>query len=283
MRYWRRFEAAKPRKAKGGIKARSRRGVFAESWWGKRWIEVLESFDIGSRISRGKAYARKGQVTDLQVKRGYIEARVQGTGSRPYKVHVGFPVIPGPVWGDIARGLKSRPFLAAELLAGRVPENIEEVFDEVGTSLFPTDFSELESSCSCPDGSNPCKHIAAVFFLIAEALDGDPFLLFTLRGLDRDDLLELMGGYVVPESQLPKKLYDEPVELNSDPELFWNGAGDVPVWPVTDNRPVLDGVLVRRLGPFPFWRGIHEPLKSLIDVYRDATDRARSHLFDEEE
>lgn len=282
MADWRRFEPAKLRKAKGGIKARSKRGVFAESWWGRRWIEVLESFDIGTRLNRGKTYARKGQVTDLQVKKGCIEARVQGTRSTPYRVRVDFPVIPELVWGDIARALRVRPFLAAELLAGRVPEDIEAVFDEVGTSLFPTDFSELESECSCPDWSNPCKHIAAVFFLIAEALDGDPFLLFSLRGMDRDELLELMGGEA-GEDPLSGVIHEEPIELNGDPDFFWNGAGEVPAWPLVDTPPVLDGALVRRLGHFPFWRGIHEPPEAFLDVYRNATELARNHLFDEEE
>lgn len=282
MADWRRFEPAKPRKARGGIKARSKRGAFAESWWGRRWIEVLEGFDMGTRFDRGKTYARKGQVTDLQIKRGRIEARVQGTRSTPYRVRVDFPVIPEEIWDDIARCLRARPFLAAELMAGRVPESIEEVFHEVGTSLFPTDFSELESGCSCPDWSNPCKHIAAVFFLIAEALDDDPFLLFTLRGMDRDDLLSLMGGGG-EQRQFTEEAVEEPVELNSDPDLFWNGTGEVPSWPVVDSTPALDGALVRRLGPFPFWRGIHEPQEAFLDVYRGATELARSYLFNEDD
>ena len=85
---WNRFEgfppASRPRAVKGGIKATSQRGGFGQSWWARRWIQVLESFHIGSRLQRGRSYARKGQVASIEVKKGLVEASVQG--SRPSSV-----------------------------------------------------------------------------------------------------------------------------------------------------------------------------------------------------
>lgn len=281
MTQWRRFEPARPKKARGGIRARSRRGAFAENWWARRWVEVLEGFQLGGRLNRGKTYARKGQVIDLQVKRGIIEASVQGTRSRPYRVHIDFPVIPNDLWSDIVDIFRRKPFMVAELLSGRVPEDTEAVFAEAGTTLFPSDWSELVSSCSCPDLANPCKHVAAVFFLVAEALDRDPFLLFRLRGMDREELLQCMGDIGDKEGQA-EDLSAESMEMEEEPELFWNGSAQSPSWPVHDEVPPVDGALVLRLGPFPFWRGDHDPRDRFRQVYAEATRRARSRLFDEQ-
>ncbi len=277
---WRRFEPARPKKVRGGIQARSRRGAFAESWWAGRWIEVLEGFRLGARLNRGKTYARKGQVTDLQVKRGRIEARVQGTRSRPYQVRIDLPVIPDALWDDAVEFLRGKPFMLAELLAGRVPEDIEAVFAEAGTSLFPTEGAEFVSSCSCPDLANPCKHVAAVFFLVAEALDGDPFLLFRLRGRDREEFLQIMGNGGKSGSTAEELPFHDR-ELEVEPDLFWNGADAPPSWPVRDEVPQVDGAMVLRLGPFPFWRGEHDPVDKFLEVYAEATRRARSRLFGE--
>jgi uncharacterized Zn finger protein len=281
MAQWSRFERTGPKKVRGGIKARSRRGAFASSWWACRWIEVLEGFRLGGRLNRGKTYARKGQVTDLEVRRGRIEARVQGSRSRPYRVRVDFPVIPGGLWDDVVQILKRKPLIVAELLAGRVPEDIEGLFEEAGTSLFPAGWSELDSSCTCPDSADPCKHVAAVFYLLAEALEGDPFLLFRLRGMDREDLLKGMGGGNDDGPNDDSALL-EPVELEEDPELFWSGPSGMPSWPVRDEMPPVDCALVLRLGPFPLWRGIHEPMDRFREVYAEATQRARNRLFREE-
>ena len=40
--------------------------------------------------------------------------------------------------------------------------------------------------CSCPDSEVPCKHLAATFYLLAEAFDEDPFLILRWRGRDRE-------------------------------------------------------------------------------------------------
>ena len=183
------FEPSRPRKAKGGIKAQSTRGRFGQSWWASRWIEVLEGFDLGARLGRGRSYARRGQVLSIDVEKGAVTARVQGSRAQPYRVEIRVATLGGSDWKKLTAALLERPVFAAKLLAGQMPENIEDAFREVGLSLFPDRSDDLETGCSCPDWSNPCKHIAAVYLLLGEEFDRDPFLIFKLRGAEREGLL----------------------------------------------------------------------------------------------
>src|SRR5947209_5948150 len=191
--FYPRFRRSRPRAAKGGIKSQSKRGGFGQSWWAKRWIEVLESFDIGARLSRGRSYARSGQVLSIEVGKGEVEARVQGSRPKPYDVTIGVKVLTAAEWQQVLKALAGQPLFVAKLLAGEMPQDIEQVFREAKLSLFPQKKGDLSTDCSCPDWSNPCKHVAAVYYLLGEQFDRDPFLLFRLRGLDRDELLRRLG------------------------------------------------------------------------------------------
>src|SRR5262245_45288521 len=189
-----RFPKSKPRAARGGIKAQTKRGQFGESWWAKRWIAVLESFDIGARLSRGRSYARSGQVLSIDVDKGKVKARVQGSRPTPYEVAIQVKELSAGEWAKLVKALSGQALFAAKLLAGEMPQDIEEVFEGAGLSLFPEKRGDLKTSCSCPDMSNPCKHIAAVYYLLGEEFDRDPFLLFKLRGLGREALLARLQG-----------------------------------------------------------------------------------------
>jgi uncharacterized Zn finger protein len=149
----------------------------------------LESFRLGGRLDRGRRYARAGQVLDLQVAAGLVSARVQGSRVRPYRVRLETPVLAVPDWDRVEQAMAGRAAFAARLLAGEMPHDIEEAFAAAGVSLFPASPRNLGSSCSCPDWSNPCKHVAAVYYLLAEAFDDDPFLIFAWRGRTRSELL----------------------------------------------------------------------------------------------
>ena len=183
------FEYTRPREAKGGIRAQSKRGDFGASWWARRWVQALENFSLGSRLARGRSYARRGQVVSIDVGPGEVAASVQGSRKRPYRVSIAVATLPGPDLQRLQAALAERPVFAASLLAGRMPENIEDAFADVGLSLFPSRMSDLETDCSCPDFANPCKHIAAVYLLLGEEFDRDPFLIFRMRGIERDELL----------------------------------------------------------------------------------------------
>ncbi|MGC5659023.1 hypothetical protein ACN261_01205 [Micromonospora sp. WMMD723] len=178
-----------PRRVDGGLRARSTRGAIGVSWWSRRFLEVLESFALGTRLTRGRAYARRGQVLRLDVSPGRVEASVQGSRPRPYPVTIALPPFPDALWDRVERELAGQAFFSARLLAGDLPAELEELFAAAGAPLFPRSVGELTQRCGCPDVAVPCKHLAATFYLLAEAFDADPFQLLHWRGRSRDALL----------------------------------------------------------------------------------------------
>jgi uncharacterized Zn finger protein len=188
-RWWDR-EPTRPITVADGIKARSRRGAIGQSWWSARFIEVLESLELGGRLSRGRAYARSGQVTELRRTAGAVLAKVQGSRPKPYRVRIGLTTFGKTEWAQVEQAMADSAWYAAKLLAGEMPTDIEEVFSSVGLSLFPTTVRDLSLDCSCPDHEVPCKHLAAVCYLLAESFDEDPFEILALRGRDQETLLD---------------------------------------------------------------------------------------------
>ena len=181
--------ASRPRAVEGGLKARSTRGAIAQTWWSGRFIAVLESIIVGGRLERGRNYARRGQVLAMDVTAGLVTALVQGSRVQPYRVRIGLGAFGQPEWAAAERALAGSAWYSAKLLAGEMPDDIEDVFADLGLALFPASAAELSMYCSCPDWQVPCKHIAAVFYLLAEAFDDDPFRILAWRGRDREELL----------------------------------------------------------------------------------------------
>jgi uncharacterized Zn finger protein/superfamily II DNA or RNA helicase len=269
-----------PREVKGGIKAQSRRGGFAGKWWGKRWLETLESFSIGARLSRGRSYARSGQVARLNIEEGELTARVQGSRKTPYKVTIKFKAF-HQEWRKVIHRLLEEPILAARLLGNELAEEMEAIFSRAGLPLFPRRQNDLVTDCTCPDWSNPCKHVAAVYYLMAEAFDNDPFLLFRLRGIERDEFLaqlrEAGGGQ---EPAAPSAPEPAPLPLPTESDAFW-GATLPTAEPLRPTPPALHAALPRRLGPLPFWRGEQPLAEEMTRLYRLASEAALvyfSHL-----
>jgi uncharacterized Zn finger protein len=189
--WWLDAERTRPRKVEGGIQINSARGsAVARTWWSKRFLEVLEAIGVGGRMARGRSYARAGQIVSLDVAAGGAVAQVQGSRPAPYAVRVGVPAFGKTEWGTVAEALVADASYAAALLAGEMPREIESVFAGVGLSLFPATARDLALDCSCPDHAVPCKHLAAVFYVLAERFDADPFEILALRGRTREALLE---------------------------------------------------------------------------------------------
>ena len=186
---WRDWGSARPIRVDGGVKARSKRGAIGEQWWSRRFISVLESYGMSGRLARGRSYARAGQVLDFELSQGKVSARVQGSRPRPYQVRIGVLPLTTAQWRRVQDRLASQALFRAKLLAGEMPHEIEEVFEDCGTPLFPRSASDLDMHCSCPDWGVPCKHLAAVCYVLAEEFDRDPFGLLAWRGKGRDELL----------------------------------------------------------------------------------------------
>lgn len=195
-----------PRRVEGGLRARSARGAIGRSWWSRRFLEVLESFALGTRLTRGRSYARAGQVIRLDVAPGEVTAVVQGSRPRPYDVRIKLPAFPPALWSRVEEELAAQAFFSARLLAGDLPAELEELFAAAGAPLFPVEVAELSQRCSCPDVAVPCKHLAATFYLLAEAFDADPFALLHWRGRSRDELLDrlrVLRGTAAPAPAAP--------------------------------------------------------------------------------
>ena len=260
------YPPSRPRAVENGLKARSSRGEIGSSWWSRRFLDVLESFAVGGRLTRGRTYARKGQVMSLEVLPGEVRAMVQGSRVRPYRIMIGLAVFPELVWAKAEIALSEQALPSAKLLAGEVPPELEELFDGAGAPLFPRTFDELELRCSCPDWEVPCKHLAATFYLLAEAFDADPFLILRWRGRDRETLLGRLrelradgsadGTASEPSDQLPAAtgaaLALSGLTWHGDasdrPDRFWQPPAPLPARPAIMN--VESDLLLRQL-PLP--------------------------------
>ena len=195
-RYFRWGESSGPIAVEGGIKAKSKRGAIGEQWWSRRFIEVLESYGAGmsGRLQRGKNYARRGQVLEFSLAAGKVAARVQGSRPQPYQVTITVAPLTTAQWNEVESRLAAQALFRARLLAGEMPAEIEQVFADAGTPLFPESARDLTMHCNCPDWGVPCKHVAAVCYVLAEAFDDDPFAMLAWRGKARADLLAALRG-----------------------------------------------------------------------------------------
>jgi uncharacterized Zn finger protein len=280
--FWRYEQPSRPLPAKGGIKARSQKGGFAQSWWGQRWITILESFGLGGRLTRGRSYARRGQVVNLEMADGVAGASVQGSRPQPYMVRIALKKIDGAQRAKLAGALGADMAVAAKLIGGNLPPEVEQCFEQAGVPLFPHRINDLKTSCSCPDSSNPCKHIAAVYYLIAEEFDRDPFLLLQMRGLARDEFMTLLGGDRPrrgDEAEEGRAQAAQPEPLTADPQRFWRGV-PMPEQVYGDFTAGEEAApLAKRLGGFPFWRGETDFLDEIGRLSQQAAARALEVLL----
>jgi uncharacterized Zn finger protein len=191
---WPDYPSSGPIAVEGGIKAKSKRGTIGEQWWSRRVIAVLESWGMSGRLQRGRSYARRGQVMEFSLTTGKVTARVQGSRPAPYKVTITVLPLTSAQWRSVESRLAAQALFRARLLAGEMPQEIEQVFTDCGTPLFPRSARDLTMNCSCPDWEVPCKHLAAVCYVLAEAFDADPFAMLAWRGKARDDLLAALRG-----------------------------------------------------------------------------------------
>ncbi|GAA0816200.1 SWIM zinc finger family protein [Spirilliplanes yamanashiensis] len=204
------FEGGQAIRVEGGIAVRSKRGDIGSRWWSRRFVDQLERICDGGRLSRGRAYARKGQVLGFDLTPGVITGQVQGSRPDPYEVSITIGAFGDDAWAGIVSALGAQALFRAALLAGDMPTEIVGLFDELGHPLFP---ESLEMECSCPDWGRPCKHLSAVLYVLAEAFDDDPFLVLAWRGRDRDTLLAALratpGG---EEPADPLAVEEQPLE-----------------------------------------------------------------------
>ena len=265
------FAPRVPLSVRGGIRVQANRGGFARKWWSREWLLLLEKYRIGARLGRGRSYAYAGQVASLELGAGRVVAHVQGADQSAYDCEIVCPVLEPAARVRVIGALRQRPLLLAQLLVRELPEAVNTLFAEAGQPLTPGNRTELTTRCTCPDRVNPCKHLAAVFFLLIEAFEQDPLLLLALRGIDRAQLTGATDegrddGGTAP---LTEARAEGPPPV-MEPRAFWGSEADE----TPDFGPAPTGStaapLVQRLGPLPFWRGEER----FLDVLTQAGARA---------
>jgi uncharacterized Zn finger protein len=285
---------------------------FSRTWWGQRFIEALEQFTDPARLGRGRSYAHGGRILDYTLVNGTVTARVRGSINpyfgvykEPiYRTTIKIKAISSADWKKAIRHIASRADLVTKLLMNEMPDTIEDAFSGLDLHLLPHSERDFETSCSCPDYANPCKHIAGVYYLLASALDRDPFLMFELRGLSRDNLhAELVRSPLgqilssalksedVPTVEPVESYYTRPIRepdavvashgnsgtshgnSGTSHKEFWTGAKRPPAPLATASQASVPALLIKKQGDYPpFW---HKDV-SFISVMEELYDRVRT-------
>jgi uncharacterized Zn finger protein len=276
------FKPKQPIRSDKGIKARSKRGAFVEKWWAQRWIKALEGITDAGRLRRGQSYARAGQVLSIEEKAGVITARVQGSRPTPYKVTIRLEPFSAAQWHAVIEALAERAIFSAQLLAGEMPQEIEEAFHAAGVSLFPDNKNQLMTECSCPDWANPCKHVAAAHYILGEQFDEDPFLLFRLRGRSQDEITAALRArrseagddseHLLAEEAAVYSVDEAVQPLEETLENFWRLNGSLEHFPTVMRPPTTPLSVLRRLGQPAFLE--HNLEQVLSAIYDEASRQA---------
>ncbi len=299
---WHDWEPSRPLPVDGGIAARSKRGPIGETWWSQRFIALLESFGVGSRLQRGRNYARRGQVVELDVEPGIVIAKVQGSRYTPYRVRIRCKALSEQQWRRLERAMASQALPLAKLLAGEMPRDIEDVFAPCKLTLFPRSHPELKASCTCPDWENPCKHIAAAYYILAERFDRDPFQIFAWRGREKDELLEHLravragrsvaraagagrrtggAGTAAATPVAPPVRSESPgPALIDEIDSFWHSGPALCDLHVNPFAVEATDALLRQLGPAPVDVGGENLVELLAPAYRALAEQAERRALE---
>lgn len=250
-------------------------------WWVERWIDLLQSYRFKKRLERGWQYARGGNVLSIEFQGAKVLAQVQGTDPQPYKVIISLSPFSAEDWQYVVETLATKAIYSAQLLAGEMPASIEQVFAANGLSLFPFQLAEVNSACSCPDPQNPCKHIAAVYYLLGDRFREDPFVLFQLRGQTRHQILQSLRQQS-PETSAgsPEQLPQLNQSLAALPGNFWkynNASLDLTsraTWqPNAEAIAQTTGHLWQVLPPLPLSKPEAELVKNYLQQVYEAVRR----------
>jgi len=259
---------------KDGIRARTQRGAFVKNWWAQRWIAALEHFMDSGRLSRGRSYARKGQVLSIEETKDGITARVQGSMRTPYKIKIQISPLTDSEWDKVIDALSEQAIFTAQLLAGEMPQDVEQVFEKARVSLFPSTRRDLQTDCSCPDPANPCKHIAATHYILGERFDEDPFLIFRLRGRTQEQVMQALrqrraGSKDTVEEEMEEA--EAAIPLEESLSNFWDLGAPVEGFSVSIRPPMIEMPLLKRLGEANF---VPEPgIQSWLSTAYQAVSR----------
>ena len=265
---------------------------FSRSWWGQKFITAIENLTDSGRLSRGRTYARGKKVKGFDINGNLVTAHVRGSVNPYFGVHkeplynitIELQPLSEAKRSAAVAAMASKASVISRLLLNEIPDDIEKTFQSLNLTLLPGSQKDFKTSCSCPDWSNPCKHIAGVYYLVAAELDQDPFLLFELRGLSRQDLIKELsksplGQALSAELQSeqtalePAISYYTPLETlptsdNTDLREFWQGQKQLPQTMDALPENSVSAILVKKQGDFPaFWHRDNSFIEAMETLY----------------
>ncbi|BFM40621.1 SWIM zinc finger family protein [Synechocystis sp. LKSZ1] len=265
-------------------------------WWVERWLELLDSYRFKKRLERARNYAREGNVLSLSFQGAELLAQVQGSEVQPYQVSLWLDPFNDEDWQFVVASLAEKALYSAQLLSGQMPATIEQVFIKNGLNLFPYTLGDVHSRCSCPDKANPCKHIGAVYYQLADRFSEDPFVIFQLRGRSRSQILAALRDQrqqtqtseysadstpTIPATSVAQtsSSASEPKDSKQDTlaliQAFWRydrppETDWVVIAPPGDVTSLLD-----LLGPLPLpYETAQEAKQALVQIYNQVSQQA---------
>ncbi|WP_422413214.1 MULTISPECIES: SNF2-related protein [unclassified Endozoicomonas] len=212
---------------------------YGQTWWGEQWLVAFNGIDYSNRLPRGRRYAGNGSVSNIELKGTSTHADVRGRRPRPYKVKVHLPGFTTNQQQSILMAVSQSPALLAKLLNRQLPAQMLTLMEKQNIPLFPKHWDDMKASCSCPDWAMPCKHIAAVIYLIANEIDKDPFMVFKLHGMDLPKAIEKQTGMSLAKADTPPQVMS-----------FWQHEPVSEDWqlPKTPTFELLDLATIEPLG-----------------------------------
>jgi uncharacterized Zn finger protein len=274
---------------------------FSRTWWGQRFLAALEQFTDTARLGRGRAYARGGRILDYKLADGTVTARVRGSVNPYFGVYtepiyhtsITIKAISATNWTKVMRQISSRADLVTKLLMNEMPDTIEEAFSASSLHLLPHSERDFVTHCSCPDYANPCKHIAGVYYLLASDLDRDPFVMFELRGLSRENLrtelahsplgqilASALNSNELPPLQPVTSLYvvptREPATSTVSHKAFWTGTKPLPPPVAIPSQSSIPALLIKKQGDYPaFWHKDTSFISAMEELYERVRTKNR--------
>ncbi len=195
---------------------------FGKTWWGEHWLRSLENVDYDNRLPRGATYARKGNVRNVKITGNQISAKVDGSRATPYKVTIVVPPFFENQINDLIDSIISRPSIISKLLNRELDPEILEIATEKGLKVFPRQWSDFKMQCSCPDWAVPCKHLAAVIYMISREIDNNPFLVFEIHNVDLIEELKKRGIFVENQKNSEIQSLSNILKISKEKKIDFN-------------------------------------------------------------
>ena len=157
---------------------------YGRTWWGEQWLQSLDRIDFSNRLPRGRSYANKGMVASVSINENMVQAKVKGSRPKPYDITLIIPPFFDEEKSVFIGRIKNNPLVVSQLLNRQLPKELLEIGEKNNIKIFPKSWQDIKLNCSCPDWAVPCKHLAAVIYTIANEIDQNPFLVFSLHRFD---------------------------------------------------------------------------------------------------